>query len=228
MMEPLQRLSKRLGYTFSRVDLLEQALRHRSVRGANNERLEFLGDAVLNLVIATELYLRFPAASEGELSCLRANLVNKDSLAELAQQFDLGDYVLLGAGELKSGGKQRHSILADTMEAIIGAIYLDAGIVPSSERILAWYHAKLATTHTDSLYKDAKTRLQEYLQAKHVALPKYVVILVEGAEHQQRFHVRCEVQGLTETGQGRGTTRRKAEQQAAQMLLEKIYDDDDD
>ena len=224
MSEALVQLAGTLGYAFSSEELLKQGLTHRSVKGDNNERLEFLGDAVLSIVIAAELYKRFPEASEGDLSCLRASLVNKESLAELAQSFDLGEYLLLGQGELKSGGKQRHSILADALEAIIGVIYLDGGIEVCQARILAWYQKKLSVLTLDSLNKDAKTCLQEYLQARKMSLPSYTVMLVEGADHQQCFHVRCGVEGMEESSEGKGSSRRKAEQHAAQLLLEKIYE----
>lgn len=215
-----QPLYRKLGYEFHNPMLLEAALTHRSVRGNNNERLEFLGDSIVNFLIAEALFRRCPHAKEGELSRLRADLVRGETLAELAQEFNLGDYLRLGAGELKSGGFRRKSILADAMEAVIAAIYLDAGMDACRERIISWYENRLTSTFHTPGQKDPKTRLQEYLQARKLGLPCYHVLAIEGEAHQQIFHVDCRVPGLQHATEGRGSSRRGAEQAAAQRYLE--------
>ncbi len=219
--QQFQRLYQRLGHEFHNPTLLEAALTHRSVRGNNNERLEFLGDSIVNFLIAEALFRRFPHAREGELSRLRAELVKGDTLAELAQEFTLGEYLRLGAGELKSGGFGRKSILADAMEAVIAAIYLDAGMDACRERIVGWYQVRLnAILHDATGHKDPKTRLQEYLQARKLGLPIYTVLSISGEAHQQVFHVVCKVPGLEAfTAEGSGPSRRSSEQTAAQKLL---------
>lgn len=214
-----QKLCQRLGYFFADLGLLELALTHRSFGGKNNERLEFLGDSILNYVIAEDLFHRFPKAKEGELSRLRASLVKGDTLAELAREFGLGDYLKLGAGELKSGGFRRDSILADAVEGIIGAIYLDAGMDVCREHILAWYRQRLDATSLKIVTKDAKTRLQEYLQARRHALPQYDVVDIVGDPHDQTFFVHCQVELLDEPIKGKGNSRRIAEQNAAAKAL---------
>ena len=213
-------LCKRLGYHFKNPELLEDALSHRSFRGnKNNERLEYLGDAALNFVIAAALFQQNILAREGELSRLRANLVRGETLTELAQEFELGKYLRLGAGELKTGGAQRKSILADGLEAVVGAIYLDGGFQTCEECILHWYETRLANLETLPDLKDAKTRLQEYLQAHQLPLPRYTILVLEGPAHQQIFKVECQLNGLPNKAIGMGSSRRRAEQAAAEKIL---------
>lgn len=210
----------RLGYRFADPVLLISALTHRSAGGANNERLEFLGDAVLGLVIAEALYRRYPDASEGELSRLRANLVRKQTLAELARDLELGDCLRLGSGELKSGGYRRDSILADALEAIFGAVYLDGGFAACVQLIHALYAERLNRLPERPLaLKDPKTRLQEHMQGRHLGLPEYRVLSVNGDAHAQVFEVECRAERVGETTVGYGSSRRRAEQQAAMQML---------
>lgn len=220
MVKNTKTLCAKLGYDFKDPHLLEAALTHRSIRGLNNERLEFLGDSILNFIIAAALFQQFPTAKEGDLSRLRANLVKGDTLAELAQEFELGNYLKLGAGELKSGGYRRKSILADALEAIIGAIYLDGGMAVCQERLLRWYESRLQETSRHSGLKDPKTRLQEYLQAKKVPLPNYSVLSIQGEAHKQTFRVACKIEKFNHITEGVGSSRRSAEQEAAQKYLE--------
>lgn len=215
-------LAGRLGHDFADPTLLERALTHRSSGSANNERLEFLGDSVLNFVMSCVLYERFPEATEGELSRLRALLVKGDTLARLAQGLELGAYLRLGSGERKSGGQRRNSILADTVEALIGAIYLDAGLERASEVIHALYDGELEQLPPLSRLKDPKTRLQEYLQARGQERPTYEVVRTNGSHHEQNFEVACRVAPLSEPVRGTGTSRRKAEQAAAEAALEQL------
>ena len=223
MQKPVSGLMKKLGYQFQQVALLEQALTHRSCKGEHNERLEFLGDALLSMVIAEALYNHFPKAREGDLTRMRAALVKGVTLAEIAQELRLSEYLRLGPGELKSGGFRRESILADAVEAILGAIYLDAGMEACKERILFWFGSRIETI-TPGEQKDSKTLLQEYLQGLRLALPVYDVIATEGEAHQQTFTVRCTIAGMAPFTAS-GTSRRKAEQDAAHMALEKIKHD---
>ncbi|MDX3773976.1 ribonuclease III [Chromatiaceae bacterium AAb-1] len=223
MHKPLSQLTIKLGYQFNQVDLLEQALTHRSYKGQHNERLEFLGDAVLSLVIAEALFNAFPKTREGELTRMRAALVKGVTLAEIALELGIADYLRLGPGELKSGGYRRESIQADALEAILGAIYLDSGMKACEERILQWFGPRLAQI-TPGEQKDSKTRLQEYLQGLRKPLPLYEVIATEGEAHQQLFTVQCSVPGMTPFV-ATGSSRRKAEQDAANMALEKIRHD---
>lgn len=218
----LDNLCRSLGYTFQQPELLSIAVTHRSAAGQNNERLEFLGDAILSFVIATELYQRFPQATEGELSRLRASLVKGDTLAGLARSLSLGDYLSLGTGEMKSGGYRRSSILADAFEAIIGAMYLDGGIEASRTFLLQIFSPQLDAINLQASLKDPKTRLQEYLQAKGMELPQYEVISIDGQAHQQVFKVRCSAQSLMQPIFGSGSSRRKAEQAAAAIALEQL------
>jgi ribonuclease-3 len=190
--------------------------------GANYERLEFLGDAILSFVIADYLYTNYPGADEGELSRYRASLVKGETLAELASNMELGEYLNLGPGELKSGGFRRKSILADSLEAIMGAIYLDGGIEPARKFILSLYPKRLEAMLSADVLKDPKTRLQEYLQSRRLALPVYETKAVHGEAHNQTFEIVCLVEGLNEPVLGTGSSRRKAEQDAAQQMLEKI------
>lgn len=220
MRPPLDRLCRELQYAFHDMTLLETALTHRSVGSRNNERLEFLGDAVLSFVISAELYRLFPDADEGTLSRLRASLVKGDTLAKMARNLDLGDYLNLGSGELKSGGFRRDSILADALEAIFGAIYLDSSIDQIKAIILHLYDERISTVTPHAELKDPKTRLQEFLQSRHQPLPVYNVISVEGEAHAQTFVVRCDVEGLEEPTFGTASSRRKAEQAAAESALQ--------
>lgn len=219
MNNTLIRLHQRLGYRFNDESLVRLALTHRSKGEHNNERLEFLGDSILNFVIAEELYQRFAKAKEGKLSRLRARIVKGDTLSEIAREKDLGEFLLLGSGELKSGGFRRDSILADVVEALIGAIYLDAGFDVARERILAWFASRLdALTLADPI-KDPKTRLQEHQQANKLSLPKYEVLSVTGPSNEQLFTVQCVVPEWPEPVSAKGTSRRGAEQNAAEKML---------
>jgi len=219
MLEDFEKLCERLHYHFRDAGLLKLALTHRSKSGKHNERLEFLGDSIVNCVIAEALYRQFPQATEGELSRWRAVLVNRESLGELAKQIDLGSYLYLGPGELKSGGGQRQSILSCAMEAMIGAIYLDSDFVTTAKSIMLWYEPLLQSLSSASSHKDPKTLLQEYLQGKHLPLPLYHIENVEGAAHKQIFIISCNVEGLAEKTLGKGTSRRRAEQAAAEAML---------
>lgn len=217
----LNRLTKKLNYKFRDESLLKAALTHRSVRGMNNERLEFLGDAVVNFIIAEALYYLYPKAKEGELSRLRATLVKGETLAILAREFELGEHLRLGVGELKSGGARRESILADALEAVIAAIYLDGGFEVCRERVLKWYDERLKLVFAGGgELKDPKTCLQEYLQAQKLPLPVYSIRAIEGEAHAQTFFVECQVPGLPHLAVGEGTSRRKAEQVSAKQYLE--------
>lgn len=220
MANKLDKLQHKLDYQFSNLELAQQALTHRSANKLNNERLEFLGDSVLGFIIAQALYEIHPQASEGELSRMRASMVNKSALAEIAREMELGDFVLLGSGELKSGGKNRDSILADTVEALIAAIYLDGGMDACSMIVRKLSESNLHSHDTDRKQKDCKTRLQELMQAKSRGLPEYEVVEVSGAAHQQVFHVNCKIDILNDVQMGSGDSKRDAEQQAAQKVLE--------
>ncbi len=215
-------LQRQIDYRFAVLGLLERALTHRSLGGSNNERLEFLGDGVLNFVIAEEVFRRRPEASEGELSRLRANLVNKPSLASLARGLGLGEQVRLGTGELKSGGHRRDSILADGLEAVFGAVYLDGGFAPAREVITYLYRERLADLPLLEQLKDPKTRLQEHLQAARLPLPEYQVIDVSGQAHAQTFRVSCRIAGVATVTLGEAGSRRQAEQGAAGAMLDRL------
>lgn len=208
-----------LNYEFEDKTLLQRALTHRSKSTNNYERLEYLGDSVLNFAISAELYDRYPDVAEGELTRLRANLVKKDTLALLARKIDLGDYLSLGSGELKSGGFDRSSILADALEAVFGAVFLDGGIEKARALIIDVYSDLLAEVTPETLQKDPKTRLQEHLQKQSFAPPEYNVIRITGEAHDQNFQVECVVPGLSEPVQGSGRSRRSAEQEAAAIAL---------
>ncbi len=216
---PLQR---KLGYSFAQAPLLQQALTHRSHSTPHNERLEFLGDSVLNCCIAHELYRRFGEIKEGELSRLRANLVRQETLAELAHALELGTYLRLGEGELKSGGFRRPSILADGLEALLGAIFLDSGFAAAQEVIRGLYASLLEHLDPQTLGKDPKTLLQELLQARKVALPQYAVVATQGAAHNQMFQVECQIPQLAIRTTGFGASRRIAEQEAAQLAFARM------
>lgn len=215
-------LQKKLGYTFVRHELLQQALTHRSASSKHNERLEFLGDSILSFVIANELYQRFPRINEGDMSRMRATLVRGHTLAELAREFALGECLRLGQGELKSGGFRRDSILADTVEAIIGAVFLDSDIQTAAELIVNWYQSRLEAMTPGDKQKDPKTRLQEFLQGRHLPLPSYLVVAVHGEAHDQQFTIHCLVSGLEQPVVGIGSSRRKAEQIAAEQALNQL------
>ena len=215
-------LEQRLGHTFSEPRLLEQALTHRS-RGADNyERLEFLGDGVLGCAVADELYARFPQLSEGKLTRLRASLVREETLAEVGRELGLGELVRLGEGELAAGPEPRPSILADALEAVLGAVFLDGGYTAARSTVLAAFGRHFDRLDPERPAKDAKTRLQELLQAKYRSLPQYRVVSVRGAAHRQSFEVECVVSELDVKATGSGTSRQRAEQQAARAVLEQL------
>lgn len=215
-------LCEKLQLTFNDPKLFTMALTHRSAGNSNNERLEFLGDAVLGFVIAQKLFEKFPDASEGVLSRLRANLVNQDSLAEVSREHDIGNYLILGSGELKSGGFRRDSILSDALEAIIGAITTDQGIAVCREWIIKLFADKIANLSLDDWQKDPKTRLQEFLQSQKLGLPEYHLLSVTGAAHAQMFQVECRTALISEPAIGSGSSRKKAEQTAAKNMLIKL------
>jgi ribonuclease III len=216
------RLQQSIGYRFEQPALLVQALTHRSYGITHNERLEFLGDSVLNCVVAAELCSRFGRAREGELSRLRANLVRQEALHQIAQGLSLGEYLRLGEGELKSGGHSRPSILADALEALFGAVFLDGGFGAARDAILRLYGSSLAELDPTETGKDAKTLLQELLQARHIALPRYVVVSTHGAAHNQQFEVECVIADLSVRTTGSGASRRIAEQEAARLAYERV------
>ncbi len=216
-------LGKSTGYQFRRKELLEQALTHRSYsRNLNNERLEFLGDSILNLVISNHIYRQFEGASEGDLSRIRASLVKQETLAEVAREIGLGDHIHLGGGELKSGGFRRASILSDALEALIAAIYLDSDYAHAERVILDLFDELLGNVDVDRNLKDAKTQLQEYLQGRQKGLPHYRVEQTTGKSHSQVFTVSCQLPDLELESRGKGSSRKKAEQQAAQNILDKL------
>jgi ribonuclease-3 len=212
-------LERHLGYTWMRRDLLLQALTHRSFSPDNNERLEFLGDGVLNCVIGLMLFERFSDLPEGRLSRLRANLVNQESLHAVAQDLGLGRYLRLGEGELKSGGTSRPSILADGVESLLGACLLDAGFDAARAMVEHLFTAKVAAIDPSAQGKDAKTRLQEWLQPRRLGLPSYTLLDTSGQAHAQTFHVECRIEPLKIVTQGAGPSRKSAEQQAAEAAL---------
>lgn len=228
MTDALARLQRTIGYQFQDLDWLRLALTHRSVSGRrNNERLEFLGDGLLNFVVADSLFLQFPQEDEGRLSRLRATLVRQDSLAIIAREWSLGDYLVMGSGELKSGGYRRESILSDTVEAVIGAMHRDGEPLPAMmAHIQRWYGDRLSHIVVGDSLKDPKSRLQEWLQARRLELPQYEVLSVTGEAHDQFFCVRCDVPA--QAGQpafsteGSGVSRRCAEQEAANAALQRL------
>ncbi len=221
-MSSYKRLYKNLNYVFNDENLLVTALTHRSVGKANNERLEYLGDSILSFVIAEELYTRFVDAREGDLSRLRSWLVNGDRLTEISQALTLGEYLVLGPGELKTGGHRRASILEDALEAVIGAVYLDSDFIICRKFILNLYTEKLRDIPTVEDLKDPKTRLQEYLQARKSPVPDYAVEDITGEQHNRVFKVSCTVNGLQKPTFGIGGSRRKAEQESAKCALVKL------
>jgi len=212
-------VTRRLGHTPRAPELFAAALTHRSAAGPNSERLEFLGDAVLNLIAAEHLYQRFPGADEGTLSRLRARVVSGEPLARVALAIGVGDALRLGPGELKTGGFRRESILADALEALCGALYLDGGLELARRVMLGLLKDQLDALEPHAELKDPKTRLQEWLQARGLELPRYSIDGVEGESHAQHFRVTCEVPALAARAQGEGSSRRRAEQAAAERLL---------
>ncbi len=216
-------LCRKIGYTFKRPELLRQALTHRSHSSPHNERLEFLGDSVLNCAVAGLIFRYFPNLPEGDLSRLRANLVNQQALFELAHALDLGEQVRLGEGELKSGGHRRPSILADTVEAVLGAIYLDDGFAEAERVVATLFMPLLHLVNPQILDKDPKTLLQEYLQSRKLGLPQYAVIATSGEAHQQQFQVTCTVPKLDIRTVGNGVSRRGAEQEAAKQAYAQAH-----
>ena len=216
----LDALQQAIGHRFSRPELLQQAVTHRSFGSPHNERLEFLGDSIVNCVIAIALFERFGELREGDMSRLRANLVRQEALHRLADGLKLGDYLRLGEGEMKSGGHRRPSILADALEAIFAAVFLDAGFQGAKAVIDRLYAASLTSLDPARALKDPKTALQEWLQGRRMPLPKYSLADTRGEAHQQEFEVECEIAGLGLKTRGIGVSRRAAEQQSAQRALE--------
>jgi len=219
----VEKISQIFDYRFKNEELLVLALTHRSMGAKNNERLEFLGDSILGMVISSELFNRFPNEKEGVLTRLRSSLVKGDTLSEIALELNLGEYIKLGSGELKSGGYRRASTLADVVEAIIGAIYLDScvesGIKKVEKIILTIFDSRINNCEPNAVLKDPKTRLQEYLQAKNLQLPTYSVVSISGKEHLQTFKVSCSITGFSNHVVATGSSRRKAEQAAAEKAL---------
>ncbi|WP_419226690.1 ribonuclease III [Alteromonas sp. OM2203] len=219
-----RRLYKAIGYTFNNEALLEQALTHRSAAKQHNERLEFLGDAILGMIVGETLFKRFPAVPEGKLTRMRSTLVKGETLAELAKEASVGELLNLGPGELKSGGHRRSSILADAVEAILGAIYLDSGMDEVRCVIDRLWESRINKLDPNAHPKDSKTRLQEFLQGRKQSLPTYEVLSISGKDHAQTFEVSCKVESLSEAVVASGNSRRKAEQEAARLTLEKLDD----
>ena len=216
----LEGFCRRIGHSFNDPRLLRQALTHRSYSATHNERLEYLGDSVVNCVIALELYHKFPRLSEGELSRLRASLVNQQSLSAVARKFSFGEQILLGEGEVKSGGFRRPSILADAVEAVIGAAFLDGGFDAARSLVGMLFTDALATVDPQTTGKDPKTLLQEYLQSRRMALPQYAVVAKRGEAHEHVFQVECVIPALDIRSLGEGSSRRHAEQNAARQAYE--------
>jgi ribonuclease-3 len=225
MIKKPENLCRKLGLNFNKPELFAMALTHRSFSAKNNERLEFLGDSILGFVIAEQLFQRFPLAPEGILSRLRASLVNQSSLAELARQHQIGDYLLLGYGELKSGGFRRDSILSDALEAIIAALFIDQGIDACQHWIADIFAEKLTNLSLENWQKDPKTQLQELMQAKKIDLPEYELLTMLGLAHEQTFKVKCSVPLSSKTTIGIGISRKKAEQAAAEQMLQLLNED---
>ncbi|MFK7863913.1 MAG: ribonuclease III [Pseudohongiellaceae bacterium] len=227
MSNPIDTLQKSLSHQFTDLSLLKQALTHRSAAKTNNERFEFLGDSLLGFIVAELLYEQYPNAAEGELSRMRASMVNKPALAALARRLELGDYLRLGSGEKQSGGAARDSILSDAVEAVIAAIYLDGGIEACKTQVRAWALAQIRSQNTLKESKDPKTQLQELMQAKGLVLPNYEVVKVEGEAHDQMFTVSCLVAVLDAAKLGTGRSKRAAEQMAAAEILRELGADID-
>lgn len=221
-MDSCQWLALNFACSFNDKKLLSQALSHRSVSGRNNERLEFLGDAVLGYVVSEELYRRFPEADEGQLSRLRVSLVKGSALATLARELDFGAQLILGSGEIHGGGRHRDSILADTLEAVLGAIVIDQGLEASRAAIHHVFATRFESLRLEQAQKDPKTRLQEYLQALHRPLPDYELVEASGEEHKRHFRIVCRVVDGQQHAEGEGSSRRAAEQAAAALLLKTL------
>lgn len=215
-------LERLIGHDFSNKALLTQALTHRSFGSTNNERLEFLGDGVLNFIVASQLYLKFPKLDEGDLSRLRAHLVKEPTLGEIALTLNIGDALKLGEGELKSGGWRRPSVLADALEAMIGAVFLDAGFAAAEGVVIKLFTPLIEKIDPKAIGKDPKSLLQEYLQSKKIDVPTYEVLAIEGEAHCQTFRVECRVAKYNIVTQGEGSSRRAAEQQAAELANQEI------
>lgn len=222
LIDPYIKLLARLGYTFSDATLLQQALTHRSASKKHNERLEFLGDAVLGLVIAQRVFEKFPKLPEGKLTRMRSNLVKGETLAKVARELSLGELIKLGPGEMKSGGRRRDSILADAVEALLGAIYVESGLDATTVAIDRLFERRIKALDPDEQIKDNKTQLQEYLQGRQLDLPQYQVIDIKGKDHAQIFTVKCDVLALNIDKTGVGKSRRIAEQEAAKQILESL------
>ena len=218
----IEQIEKILNYHFNDNSLLELALTHRSFQGKNNERLEFLGDSILNFIIAELLFKKFNLLPEGDLSRLRSQLVKSETLSEIGILLQLGDYLILGEGELKSSGWRRPSILADSVEAIIGAVFIDGGISAASNLILGWFKDRIDSINPDNIQKDSKSVLQELLQGKKIPLPDYNIVSIEGEAHCQHFRVSCSIPKLGLSIEGEGSSRKIAEQSAAEEILKKL------
>ncbi|QCU89999.1 ribonuclease III [Thiomicrorhabdus sediminis] len=218
----LQQLANKLGYQYQDIGFLQHALTHRSMGARNNERLEFLGDSLVNFVIADVLFHQFAKLPEGDMSRVRAHLVKGDTLAVIGREYDLSDYLVLGPGELKSGGYRRDSIIADAVEAIIASVYEDGGLEACRAMVMRFYDKRLQELDPKKVGKDPKTRLQEFLQSRNEALPEYSIISVNGAAHAQEFTVSCFVAKLNSKFEAVASSRRKAEQKAAEIALEAL------
>jgi len=218
----LKKLESRVAYTFKNASLLDQSVTHRSFGDRNNERLEFLGDSILNFVVAAALFNQFPDAREGDLSRLRARMVKQQTLAEIARELDLGGFLTMGSGELKSGGFDRDSILSDAVEAIIGAVFLDGGITEATDCVLGLYEERLAALTSSNIEKDAKSRLQEHLQGIGQPVPDYILVGTTGKSPNQTFEIECRSLSFNGTIRAIGTSRRRAEQKAAELALKHL------
>jgi ribonuclease-3 len=218
----LEKLAVKLGYEYSDISYLQHALTHRSMGATNNERLEFLGDSLVNFMIADALFHQFKKLPEGDMSRIRAHLVKGDTLAVIGREYELSNYLVLGPGELKSGGYRRDSIIADAVEAIIASVYEDGGLEACRELVNRFYKQRLQDLDPKKVGKDPKTRLQEYLQSQNADLPEYTIISVNGAAHAQEFTVSCFVAKLNSKFEAVASSRRKAEQKAAETALEAL------
>ena len=221
-MSDLKKLESRVAYTFKNASLLDLSVTHRSFGDRNNERLEFLGDSILNFVVASALFNQFPDAKEGDLSRLRARMVKQQTLAEIARELDLGGYLTMGSGELKSGGFDRDTILSDAVEAIIGAVFLDGGIEEATDCILRLYKERLAALTSSNIEKDAKSRLQEHLQGIGQPVPEYILVGTTGKSPNQKFEIECRSSSISGKISAIGTSRRRAEQKAAELTLKHL------
>ena len=218
----LKALYRNIDYQFNDEELVHLALTHRSYSSNNNERLEYLGDSIVNFIIAEELFNLFEKQPEGQLSRLRATLIKKETLAAIANELSLGDFIKLGGGELKSGGFRRESILADALEALIAAMYKDSSLDVCREKVLRWFQSRLSSISLEKDGKDAKTNLQELLQAKSLPVPNYTVTKTDGKDHNQIFHIKCQVDGLVLSTNGNGSSRKRAEQMAAEIYMREL------